>query len=97
MKLDPKDFRVREGDKVNLGKWPTKIEPVCKSKDEYKGLLEDHVAGLGAMQELHYAANSHAVLRILQGTDASGKDGAASHAMSSINPQGCRVYQPSLV
>ncbi len=98
MKINSKDFRVGEGDKVNLEKWPTKIEPVYKSKEQYKSLLEEHVAKLSAMQELHYASNRHAVLVILQATDAAGKDGAIRHVMSGVNPQGCRVYsfkQPS--
>ena len=48
MKIEAKDFRVREGDKVNLEKWPTKVDPVYKSKDQYKTLLEEHVAKLGS-------------------------------------------------
>ena len=51
---------MREGDKVNLEKWPTKVDPVYKSKEQYKSLLEEHVAKLSAMQELHYASNRHA-------------------------------------
>ena len=92
MKIESKDFRVREGGKVNLEKWPTKVDPVYKSKEQYKSLLEDHVAKLSAMQELHYASNHHAILLILQATDAAGKDGAIRHVMSGVNPQGCRVY-----
>ena len=98
MKIEAKDFRVREGDKVNLEKWPTKVDPVYKSKEQYKNLLEEHVAKLAALQELHYASNRHAVLIIFQATDAAGKDGAIRHVMSGVNPQGCRVYsfkQPS--
>ena len=53
MKIDCKDFRVREGDNVDLEKWPTKVDPVYKSKDQYKSLLEEHVAKLSAMQRLH--------------------------------------------
>ena len=98
MKINSKDFRVGEGDKVNLEKWPTKIEPVYKSKEQYKSLMEEHVAKLSVMQELHYASNRQAVLVILQAIDAAGKDGAIRHVMSGVNPQGCRVYsfkQPS--
>ncbi|MFZ2105138.1 MAG: hypothetical protein WAV18_07090 [Roseiarcus sp.] len=54
MKINSKDFRVREGDEVNLVKWLTKVEPVYKSKEHYKSLLEEHIAKLSAMQELHY-------------------------------------------
>ena len=92
MKIDSKEFRVREGDEVDLKKWPTKIDPVYKSKEHYKSLLEEHVAKLNALQEVQYASNRYAVLVILQGMDASGKDGAVRHMMSGVNPQGCRVY-----
>ena len=92
MKIDCKDFRVREGDKVHLEKWPTKVDPVYKSKEQYETLLEEHVAKLSAMQRLHHASNRHAILLILQATDAAGKDGAIRHVMSGVNPQGCRVY-----
>ena len=45
MKIHSKDFRVREGDDVDLGKWPTKVDPVYKSKKQYKRLLEDTSRG----------------------------------------------------
>jgi len=92
MKLESKSFRVREGEDVNLRKWPTNVDPVYKSKDQYKTLLDEHVAKLSKMQLLQYAANSHAMLLIVQGIDAAGKDGAIRHVMSGVNPQGCRVY-----
>jgi hypothetical protein len=43
MKINSKDFRVREGDGVDLKKWPTKVDPIYKSKEHYKKLLEEHV------------------------------------------------------
>jgi PPK2 family polyphosphate:nucleotide phosphotransferase len=92
MKIESKDFRVREGDKVKLENWPTKVDPVYKSKEQYASLLEEHVAKLAELQYLHFASNRHAILMILQATDAAGKDGAIRHVMSGVNPQGCRVY-----
>jgi PPK2 family polyphosphate:nucleotide phosphotransferase len=92
MKINSKDFRVQEGDKVNLEKWPTILKPVYKSKKQYKKLLEDHVAQLSSLQELHYASNRYAVLLIFQAMDAAGKDGAIKHVMSGVNPQGCQVF-----
>ena len=92
MKIDSKDFRVREGDVVDLRKWPTKVEPAYKSKKQYKRLLEDHVARLSSQQQLLYASNSHAVLLIFQAMDAAGKDGSIRHVMSGVNPQGCQVF-----
>ena len=98
MKIKSKAFRVSEVGEVDLAKWPTKVDPVYKTKDQYNSLLEEHVAKLADLQQLHWASNRHAVLLILQATDAAGKDGAIRHVMSGVNPQGCRVYsfkQPS--
>jgi PPK2 family polyphosphate:nucleotide phosphotransferase len=38
-----------------------------------------------------FASERYAVLLILQGMDAAGKDGVINHVMSGLNPQGCRV------
>ncbi len=98
MKIDIQDFRIAPGKKVRLGDWPTAINPFCKSKEEYKELLDKHVEELSSLQRLHYAANRYALLLIFQGLDAAGKDGAIRHVMSGVNPQGCQVSsfkQPS--
>ena len=92
MKIDCKDFRVREGDKVHLEKWPTKVDPVYKSKHHYKKILGDHVGQLSKMQRMHYASGRYALLLIFQAMDAAGKDGAIRHVMSGVNPQGCQVF-----
>ena len=92
MKISSKDFWVREGDEVNLKKWPTKVKPAYKSKAQYHKLLNEHIARLSAQQELLYASNRFAVLLIFQAMDAAGKDGAIKHVMSGVNPQGCQVF-----
>jgi len=93
MKISSKDFRVKEGDEVDLGKWPTTVEPVYKSKDHYQKLLEEHVAQLlSSLQHLHYPSDRYAVLLIFQAMDAAGKDGAIRRVMSGVNPQGCQVF-----
>jgi PPK2 family polyphosphate:nucleotide phosphotransferase len=98
MKIDSDDFRVRPGKKVDLSHWPTVVKPVCKSKEAYQKLLQEHVEQLSSLQQLHYASNRYALLLIFQGMDAAGKDGAIRHVMSGVNPQGCEVSsfkQPS--
>ena len=92
MKIHIKDFRVEKDDKVDLDKWPTKVDPIYKSKKQYEKLLEDHVAQLSEQQQLHYASNRLAILLIFQAMDAAGKDGAIRHVMSGVNPQGCQVF-----
>jgi len=98
VKIHIKDFRVPDGEKVDLEKWPTDVKPVYKSKQQYKEKLDEHIAKLSALQQLHYASGRYAVLLIFQGLDAAGKDGAIRHVMSGVNPQGCQVFsfkQPS--
>lgn len=92
MKINSADFRVREGDNVDLRKWPTNVKPVYTSKEDYHQLQSDHVSKLSSQQQLLYASNRYAVLLIFQAMDAAGKDGAIKHVMSGVNPQGCQVY-----
>jgi len=92
MKIEPKDFRVSSGQKVKLKKWATDIKPLYKSDKHYKECLVEDVEELSALQRLLYASNNYSVLLIFQAMDAAGKDGAISHVLSGVNPQGCEVY-----
>jgi PPK2 family polyphosphate:nucleotide phosphotransferase len=92
MHIKSSDFRVRAGERVDLKKWPTLVDPVYKTNEEYQELLAGHIKALSAQQELLYASNSCALLLIFQAMDAAGKDGAIAHVMSGINPQGCQVF-----
>ncbi len=91
MKIDTGDYRVRPGKKLKLKDWPTKVKPICDTKDDYKAALEKHVKQLDELHQLLYGANKYALLVVFQGMDAAGKDGAIRHVMSGVNPQGCEV------
>jgi len=92
MEINSNDFRVRPSHKVNLGKWPTRVKPDYRSKEDYQEQLAAQVAQLSSRQQLLYASNRYAVLLIFQGMDSAGKDGAIQHVMSGVNPQGCQVF-----
>ena len=92
MKIQTSDFRVHEDATVDLSDWPTHVDPVYKTKKQYKALLEKHVHRLSDAQRLHYASNRYSLLLIFQAMDAAGKDGAIRHVMSGVNPQGCQVF-----
>ena len=55
--------------------------------EELDALLEE----LELLQERLYAEGTRSVLVVLQGLDASGKDGTIRHVFTGVNPQGCRV------
>jgi PPK2 family polyphosphate:nucleotide phosphotransferase len=92
MKIDLQDFISDGGKSVALKKRPTKIKPLCKSKEEYQLALQANVLELEKLQDLLYASNTYSLLLIFQAMDAAGKDSAIKHVMSGVNPQGCQVY-----
>ena len=79
MYFDQEALRIHEGERVNLDSRPTFVDPVYRSKKEYKELLAEHVAQLSKLQQVHYADNRYALLLIFQAMDAAGKDGVIRH------------------
>jgi PPK2 family polyphosphate:nucleotide phosphotransferase len=92
VRVDLSRFRVREGRKVNLDKWPTRVRPLYRSKGHYRSLLGEAVEQLSERQNLLYAHDRYSLLLIFQAMDAAGKDGVIKHVMSGVNPQGCQVF-----
>ena len=93
-----KKLIVAPGSKVKLAE----IDPAFHGKHETHeaalGELQEQVAKLTHLQYLLYAEKKHALLIVLQGIDAAGKDGTCWHVMSAMNPQGTSVTgfkQPS--
>ncbi|MGH8206750.1 MAG: ADP-polyphosphate phosphotransferase [Steroidobacteraceae bacterium] len=91
-KVHGEAYRVKPGARLDLGKWPTRVDPVYRSKQHYQSLLQQHTDELSRLQGLLYASNRYALLLVFQAMDAAGKDGVIKHVMSGVNPQGCQVY-----
>ena len=53
--------------------------------------LEQLIDRLVTLHNRLYGESTRSVLLILQGTDASGKDGTIRTVFTGVNPQGCRV------
>jgi PPK2 family polyphosphate:nucleotide phosphotransferase len=87
MKLKPveskKDIKLGDAD----ARWPGH----GKSEEELERLSAKESARIGDLQRVLWADGSRAVLIVLQGRDASGKDGTIRKVFSSVNPQGCTV------
>jgi PPK2 family polyphosphate:nucleotide phosphotransferase len=56
-----------------------------------KSALKKSLEKINSLQYVLYAERKRAVLIVLQGLDAAGKDGTIRHVMSGVNPQGCHV------
>ena len=60
-------------------------------KEQTKKETEKIIEELDELQNLLYASGKHSVLVILQGMDASGKDGLIRDVLGNMNPQGVKV------
>lgn len=67
------------------------IAPKSLDKKEIKKENTKLAEKIGALQYQMAAEWKHSILVILQGMDASGKDGATRHVFSMCNPSGCNV------
>lgn len=76
--------------KTNLGKTATRA-PEKYDKKSTKIKFQKLKLRLEELQTLMYAEGKHALLVVIQGMDASGKDGAVKNVFDAVNPMGCRV------
>jgi PPK2 family polyphosphate:nucleotide phosphotransferase len=61
------------------------------SGDKQKELTDEQTTRISELQRVFYADGRFALLIVLQGRDASGKDGTIRHVFSAVNPQSCEV------
>jgi PPK2 family polyphosphate:nucleotide phosphotransferase len=80
---DPDGFRLAAFDPADTG---------GLDKRDAQAMLADDVKRLAELQQRLYADGRWAVLVVLQGMDAAGKDGVIEHVMTGLNPQGCNVH-----
>ncbi len=88
-----KRFRIDDPDHFRLASIdPADTCGLDLDKDDAKAMLAEDTERLADLQERLYAHDRWAVLVVLQGMDAAGKDGVIKHVMAGINPQGCEVH-----
>jgi len=75
---------------INLSQISTKpLKSV--DKDECEAAIKNYLDQLKELQNILFAQQRYSLLVILQGMDASGKDGVINEVFSGVNPMGCRV------
>ena len=75
---------------IQLSKISTRA-PKAANKSKIKAKTEKLLIELDELQNLLFAENKHSVLVVIQGMDASGKDGAIKDVFGRLNPQGVKV------
>ncbi len=61
------------------------------NKEKIKAKTTKLLEELSELQNLLFAESKHAVLVVIQGMDASGKDGLIRNVLGKLNPQGVQV------
>ncbi|HEY7301073.1 MAG TPA: polyphosphate kinase 2 family protein [Xanthobacteraceae bacterium] len=93
IEIPAKRFRIDDPESFRLAKIdPADTCGLDLDKAEAKAILAGDIERLADLQQRLYAADSWAILIVLQAMDAAGKDGVIKHVMSGINPQGCEVH-----
>jgi PPK2 family polyphosphate:nucleotide phosphotransferase len=83
--------RVAPGEPARLDRRATDDRLDLGDKVVARERLDALTAELALLQNRLYAEAGRAVLLVLQGTDASGKDGTIRMVLSGVNPQGVQV------
>lgn len=83
---------VKPGSRVRLSEIDPGFHGDYKSKEEAGKALVRKKERIRELQETLYGERKHALLVVLQGIDAAGKDGACWHVISAMNPQGTSVH-----
>ena len=81
----PAKFKLADHDPAERFGLSTDIEDV-------RPILAEGMSRLSELQERLYADGRWAVLIVLQGMDAAGKDGVIKHVITGVNPLGCEVH-----
>lgn len=84
-------LRVRPAARVKLSRLDPSSTGGLRDGRKLREKMQRDLEALDELQALLYAAQSHAVLIVLQGIDTAGKDGTIRHVFTGVNPQGCRV------
>jgi PPK2 family polyphosphate:nucleotide phosphotransferase len=77
--------------KINLEKYDPADTLGYDNDKKTEAKLDKQLKRLDELQGLFYAEKKRALLIVLQGMDAAGKDGTVRHVMSGVSPQGCSV------
>jgi len=76
--------------KIKLKEIDTRA-PKDRDKQATKEKLQEVLQELDDLQNLLFAESKHSLLVVIQGMDASGKDGAVRNVFGKLNPQGVLV------
>lgn len=84
-------YRVAPETKVHLDRVPSGHTGFCADKELARERLKQWRKRIGELVATLAVENARSLLVLLQGMDASGKDGAVKKVFTGVNPQHCKV------
>ena len=90
-KINIDRYRVKENEKVNLKKFPTKRDVDIDKGEVKSAFFPEVIEQLKLYQEKLYAQNTYGLIIVLQAMDAAGKDGTVNHVFANLDPGGVSV------
>ncbi len=82
---------VRSAKDISLGDGAAHVRGRVKHGPGLEAAMEREGDRIADLQKVLYADARYGLLIVLQGRDASGKDGTIRRVFSAVNPQGCQV------
>lgn len=84
-------YLVRPKSAIRLEQLSTAETSLCPDKKEAKKLLKQYVRDIDELLDTFAVEEKRSLLVVLQGMDASGKDGAIRKVFTGVNPLHCRA------
>lgn len=84
-------YRLTPGSTPHLSRLATDATELCDDKKQARKQLKTYRKQIDKLAAILAAENKRTLLVILQGMDASGKDGAVKKVFTGVNPQHCHA------
>ena len=85
------DYIVKPGIRIRLDKIPSDVPHDSADKEKARKALKEYRRQIDELLRVLSIENKRSLLVVLQGMDASGKDGAVRRVFTGINPQHCDI------
>lgn len=84
--------RIEGGDSPDLAALPTAVPAPYADRADYRARMRQYRRRLRRLQRKLYADGGHALLVVVQGMDAAGKNGLIRRVFGGIDPAGLHVW-----
>ncbi|MEQ9009850.1 PPK2 family polyphosphate kinase [Algiphilus sp.] len=85
-------YRVDDGETFALERFPTAVTANYRDRGDYRKRMDAYRRAIRLWQRKLFAEGRHALLVVVQGMDAAGKNGLIRRVLGSVDPTGLHVW-----